>query len=308
MAGGFRQIYREYLESDRITSNQMDRWKSLLDNSERMALYELIISDKAMETPSKKHKLYEDGLINSVLCQYFTAVKEIEQKVKEIEQKVTTDELTGLANRRGFEKGLERCLSRADREQYSETSKCVALLSIDVNGFKAEANDKYGHAFGDEVLKYVAEGLKRSTRATDLVARVGGDEFAVVVDPLHVGEAESFLNRFCDDVNSYIRIAIIACRDKFADITISAGMSVYGKDAKNIKDLKSNADKAMYSAKRRFKESGDINCHLYNPDQFYIGERMEGGEYSFHFNTADTRDNLRCNLQIDALSVSKTNK
>ncbi len=94
-----------------------------------------------------------------------------------------TDELTGLANRRGLRALL-------DRAREDEPGRSLALVVVDVDRFKA-INDRWGHAFGDQVLRLVAEALRGAVRADDIAARLGGDEFAVVLPGL--GEREAVL-------------------------------------------------------------------------------------------------------------------
>jgi diguanylate cyclase (GGDEF)-like protein len=96
-------------------------------------------------------------------------------RIAELEARVDIDPLTDVLNRRGFERELKRSLAYAKRYGTS-----AALIYIDLDGFKP-VNDRHGHAAGDAVLRAVAAALTRSVRASDVVARVGGDEFAVLL-------------------------------------------------------------------------------------------------------------------------------
>ena len=104
-------------------------------------------------------------------------------RVAELETRVDEDPLTGLLNRRGFMKALERTLAYARR--YKATG---ALLFLDLDGFKA-VNDRHGHAAGDWVLGRVGRLIAGSVRASDVVARVGGDEFVVLLWNLNEAQA-----------------------------------------------------------------------------------------------------------------------
>ena len=95
--------------------------------------------------------------------------------IAELTAQATTDPLTGVANRRSFYASLEAELKRAER-----TAAPVTLVLIDLDGFK-EINDTHGHPFGDGVLQTIAEKVRLSLRATDVLARVGGDEFAILL-------------------------------------------------------------------------------------------------------------------------------
>ncbi len=96
-------------------------------------------------------------------------------RIADLEARVDIDPLTDVLNRRGFERELKRSLAYVKRYGAS-----AALLYIDLDGFKP-VNDRHGHAAGDAVLKAIAAALVRNVRASDVVARVGGDEFAVLL-------------------------------------------------------------------------------------------------------------------------------
>ena len=92
------------------------------------------------------------------------------------------DSLTGLHNRTLFIDRLEHAMSRAmGRAQPALPAQSIAVIYLDVDGFK-DINDRHGHAYGDAVLRGVAERLKGTARAADTVARIGGDEFAILLD------------------------------------------------------------------------------------------------------------------------------
>ena len=96
-------------------------------------------------------------------------------RIAELEARVDIDPLTDVLNRRGFERELTRSLAYVKRYGTG-----AALVSLDLDGFKP-VNDRHGHAAGDAVLKAVAAALMRSVRASDVVGRIGGDEFAVLL-------------------------------------------------------------------------------------------------------------------------------
>ncbi len=96
-------------------------------------------------------------------------------RIQELEARIDIDPLTETLNRRGFERELKRSLAYVKRYGTS-----AALLYVDLDGFKP-VNDRHGHAAGDSVLKAVAAALQRQVRASDVVARIGGDEFAALL-------------------------------------------------------------------------------------------------------------------------------
>ena len=155
------------------------------------------------------------------------------------------DSLTGLPNRSFFLDTLERTLSRAGRQRTRS-----ALVFLDLDGFKA-VNDGLGHAAGDIVLQTMAERLRAGTRSSDLVARIGGDEFTVLVQNLARADDAALVARGLLD-----RLAR-PCRADNHDVTLSAsaGISVYPEDGTDADALLRNADLAMYRAKQEGKNT-----------------------------------------------------
>ena len=151
------------------------------------------------------------------------------------------DSLTGLFNRRRFDEELIRSLAGAAR--YGERG---AVLMLDLDGFK-DVNDSMGHSFGDEVLTCVARLLRDVLRETDVLARFGGDEFAVVLR--QVGEQEAV--RVAEKLLGRLRGRAIALSDqRHARVTGSVGVTTFDADTvRTGEELVVEADIAMYSAK-----------------------------------------------------------
>ena len=150
------------------------------------------------------------------------------------------DPLTGLPNRRLFEDRLMLALERSRR-----TGLSAALFAIDLNGFKA-VNDNLGHQTGDLILKKVAERLKRKIRGADTVARVGGDEFVVVVNDLTRPEN-------CKKIAEALRSAIDSISvpgTKDLRIGGSVGYAVFPEDSMEASTLFEIADAKMYQEKK----------------------------------------------------------
>jgi len=155
------------------------------------------------------------------------------------------DALTGLANRRYFEQTFERTLSQAAREQ-----TCFGVLSIDLNDFKP-VNDTHGHATGDQLLQTVAERLRKSTRSSDLCARVGGDEFAVlcigVKTPADLGDITEKLKEELGKTFEPLGTKV--------HTSASIGGALYPTDGNDLTRLMACADERMYSDKQTTKAS-----------------------------------------------------
>lgn len=159
---------------------------------------------------------------------------------RRLEELATTDELTGLWNRRRFLEMLDHELRRARRGQADLT---VAL--IDVDHFKG-INDTRGHAFGDRVLEAVAEALQEGAREADTVARFGGDEFAVLMPQTTVGDAETPLSR----IRQRVAATQISDGEDTIQVTLSIGAAGWNhQQARKADVLMRLADEALYAAK-----------------------------------------------------------
>jgi diguanylate cyclase (GGDEF)-like protein/PAS domain S-box-containing protein len=151
------------------------------------------------------------------------------------------DLLTALLNRRGFENRLVESLARSVR--YGETG---AVVVLDLDRFKA-VNDTDGHAAGDTLLQAIAEVLRTRLRTTDLVARVGGDEFALMLGRVDsasaIGTVESLL--------AELRARIETLAGAAARVTVSAGIALFdGEHPTTVARVLEVADAALYDAKR----------------------------------------------------------
>ena len=173
---------------------------------------------------------------------------EYEQKKykKDLEFASQHDELTSLMNRTLFHKRLKELIDNS-----TQSNKRVAIFSIDLNLFKS-INDTYGHDAGDAVLKRVAKNLLQSLRKDDIVARFGGDEFAVAIGYLKKhNHIFSFLKRIEDSFLEPL-LYIDNSSEYHIPISLSIGITFYSKQSNDIstKKLLKQADKAMYMAKK----------------------------------------------------------
>jgi diguanylate cyclase (GGDEF)-like protein len=155
----------------------------------------------------------------------------------EAEKQALTDTLTGLENRRAMDRALSAALGMGER---------FALMHLDLDFFKA-VNDTMGHAAGDHVLLEVARIMTEETRDMDVVARVGGDEFVLLIRGT---EDSAFLSRIADRIIQRLRDPI-PFEDKLCRIAVSIGTVVAGDYQNPSADqLLGDADAALYAAKR----------------------------------------------------------
>ncbi|OOZ40181.1 hypothetical protein BOW53_08765 [Solemya pervernicosa gill symbiont] len=172
---------------------------------------------------------------------------ELEQRVEERTEALTFiashDTLTALPNRAVFTEQLANSVKHADRN-----GQLMALFFMDLDGFKA-INDLHGHDIGDKVLIEVCRRFKETLREEDVVARIGGDEFTVIINELEQkGDALSVAQKLITQINTPMRFDAIECR-----VGISIGISFFPNNVLSPDALLTEADDAMYAAKRSGK-------------------------------------------------------
>lgn len=169
----------------------------------------------------------------------------------ELKKLANHDSLTGLFNRRRFQEELMLAIARCNRQQ----SK-LAIFWIDLDQFK-EINDTLGHQAGDSVLCNIANTLVSSSRHDEIVARMGGDEFAMIT--LVKSEEEAYLS--AERIINRIRQSPIVVKNQHLSVTMSIGVALYPDHAKDIEDLVARADIALYTSKMAGR-----NCfNVYQP-------------------------------------------
>jgi diguanylate cyclase (GGDEF)-like protein/PAS domain S-box-containing protein len=175
---------------------------------------------------------------------YFATIKEISERKRQEEQLAfiaTHDLLTGLPNRMLFTDHLNLALAQAFRRQ-----KKLAVMLLDLDHFK-DVNDKLGHHEGDQLLQAVGRRLARLVRKSDTLARMGGDEFLLLLPEIdRVADAITLARKLIEAFGKPFSVG-----NHKLQITTSIGVALYPTDGEDVNTLMKNADIAMYSAKQQ---------------------------------------------------------
>jgi diguanylate cyclase (GGDEF)-like protein/PAS domain S-box-containing protein len=196
----------------------------------------------------------ERHLLSGVAGQFGVAIEQV-NSYKALEDLTRVDELTGLLNRRAFTQTAEARLAHQRRSGRTST-----LLYVDIDNFKA-VNDLLGHQEGDRVLRRVGELIRTKSRAGDLAARIGGDEFLIWLEDTELEGAIAKGEALIREVDAFA----LPARHKGDELGLSIGVAVSDPISPiTLEDLVQRADQAMYEAKR----SGKTGMSIYeNRDQ-----------------------------------------
>lgn len=172
------------------------------------------------------------------------ALKESEELKNRYQELSSIDYLTEIHNRRYFFPEFSSAIANADRNKHA-----ISLLILDLDSFK-NINDNYGHEFGDAVLIGVSQLLKRQIRKGDLLARLGGEEFAITLIGTEIVAAEQFAERLRIMVNELKW----SCNNEKVQVSISIGISSLGESNNNpdetVRKMMAEADTALYACKQ----------------------------------------------------------
>ncbi len=215
---------------------------------------------------------------SAIIARDISARKQAE---REIAHRALHDQLTGLPNGLWLADGLAESIANADLDVSG-----TAVIFVDLDGFKF-VNDTLGHEAGDILLQQVSQRLKACVRYGDLLARMGGDEFMVVVNGVTDDQvALSVAERLTDALRGPFAVA-----HHELVITASMGISMYPRDGKDVSSLRRNADTAMYKA----KQAGKDRVHFYTPA---LGAAVQARlELETDLRHALERDQLRVQYQ-----------
>jgi len=227
--------------------------ESLINKIRPMVSFETSISRKDETTyPAEcKLQLVEPKNSQSEILVWVQDITERKQMENTIRQMAYYDSLTGLPNRNLLNDRLAVALANASRNNQK-----VAILFLDLDHFKT-INDSLGHEAGDQLLQQVSMGIKKVLRKQDTIARMGGDEFTILIPGLtDTDHTARLAEKILDAVTPSLKIG-----DNELYIGCSIGISVFPDDGMEIKTLLKNSDLAMYRA----KEKGRNTFQLYTP-------------------------------------------
>jgi diguanylate cyclase (GGDEF)-like protein len=210
--------------------------------------------DETLQNGEKRHLdvtciplLGEDQKLESwlMLISDATHWKDLELRLQEL---ALTDELTKLRNRRYLLEAGATEIARAQR-----FSRSLSLVMLDIDHFK-RINDEFGHAMGDSTLQAFANILKQHCRASDVVARTGGEEFVILLPETSLEEA----GEYAESLRKNVQAASIVTPRNVMRITISLGVSSLNDRCSNLDELMKCADRALYHAKSRGRNCVEI--------------------------------------------------
>ncbi len=240
-----KAIVAEIGDTMRVAGDEVDRYQeSLGDYSNRMS-GEMNVGDlrgivKALtvETQAVRDTSAE---VHERLKESRKEAEALREELEKAKEEASTDALTGLANRKAFDFAMERLA--ADPERQAQPN---CLLMGDIDHFK-KVNDTYGHLLGDKVIKYVASTMKQSVKGKDLVARFGGEEFAVLLPNTHLDGAMALAETIRSTIENG-RLVRADTRQPIGAVTISIGVARY-RPGESTNSLIGRADEALYRAK-----------------------------------------------------------
>lgn len=223
-------------------------WRGLLNNTtDSWATLELRIMNKRRKRPAytwcrmRMSVLKDSRGFRRRLIGKITDISQEKLKTERLERKARTDALTGLLNRAGLEEAIRL---RLDRE---EPTPCAVAI-LDVDNFKG-VNDNYGHGVGDMVLRSFAGFLRTHFRGTDIVGRLGGDEFMILIESVDTQEKLNMALAWLQDGVSKIHV-----NDIDLEIHFSIGVALCPKTGDTFETLYKHADIALYQAKHAAKK------------------------------------------------------
>lgn len=227
-ADSFIKIIAEILETRKLTES---RYFTLKDGRILRLISNVVVARES------------DGYLGRFWL--FDDVTEEKKVLQLAELQAEVDSLTSIYNRRRFDFDLQRLMAQAERDDSR-----LALMLFDLDDFKP-VNDLYGHACGDTVLRQVAQTLTAQLRRNEVLYRIGGDEFALLL----INNSDDEISKLADRIVQTIHSLAIHCNGTTAKVGCSMGIARYPNEATTHQSILQLADHAMYEAKQRGKNN-----------------------------------------------------
>lgn len=219
-----------------LLRDHQELWESIRNAEDGVFHFQVAGEDRYVNIKNSRVQNKQETIGHLITIENVTERESLRQRLTEI---ANTDELTGLNNRRRFRECAEEAAQRA-RDGYED----LAVLMMDIDFFK-KVNDFYGHHGGDAVLRDFATMLGESFRGSDIVGRIGGEEFAVVISN---ADAQKAYDK-AEDFRKALAEKTILFGEKSISVTVSIGVAVLDETTTNFDALINKADHALYQAK-----------------------------------------------------------
>ena len=220
-------------------SNQvLSRCSQKLEINAELAEIREVVSEVVQQTNAMAKNSFS---LKRMLSETKREVENLRDQLEQSRQEATTDALTGLLNRRAFDAEMVKATENAELAQ-----EYLSLLMIDIDNFK-QVNDTHGHLVGDKVIRFIATQLSKNVKGRDIVARVGGEEFAILLPNTQLENARIL----AESIRNKIEKSQLKRMDNsksLGSITISVGATCYLR-SESTNDFFHRADKALYRSK-----------------------------------------------------------
>jgi diguanylate cyclase len=183
------------------------------------------------------------SVLQTRLAESQQEIATLREEVRRARHESLLDSLTGLANRRAFDQRLAACLAASE---VARTGRVPCLVVSDIDHFK-RINDDFGHNFGDQVLRAVGEILKACAPGDGMTARIGGEEFAILLTDVELPEAQTLAEKIRQAVATS-RIRRHGAQETLARVTLSLGVTFH-RAGESMREFLERADRAMYASK-----------------------------------------------------------
>lgn len=236
-------------EAGKYNAELKKHGESLNQGLDAEALKELV-GEISQETQTMRSSVES---LQGKLHESKSEVERLQQELSSARSEALIDPLTGVFNRRGFDAQMTNLAANS-----KASGKCISILMLDIDLFK-KINDAYGHLFGDKVIRLVAETLKAQVKGQDSVARLGGEEFAVILPDTSVQGAQSVAEHIRQTIEKG-KIRRLDKDESVGGITISIGIADCQPGGDWLEAL-GHADEALYAS----KQGGRNRSTIYTP-------------------------------------------